>query len=83
MHIIDLAIICFNEMRYCNFLSSLLGQNSNTGTYAKSMKRNRAAKCWTPFLNDWVKINVDASKRHTIGSTTIGYVMKDRRGTTI
>lgn len=35
---------------------------------------------WTLPPNGCIKIKVDASKRYTIASTTIGLVRKDRRG---
>lgn len=49
----------------------------------KPLKQKRVASRWTALPDGWIKTNVDASRRYSTGSSTIGYVMKDKIGTTI
>lgn len=38
---------------------------------------------WIPPLAGYIKIDVDAFKRYTIGSTTIGIVGKEKHGVAV
>lgn len=46
------------------------------------MKHHRPTESWTAPPNAWIEVNVDASRRPSTGTTTIGYVMKDKGGPT-
>lgn len=58
--------------------SNVFGQDNSVGTHAYVKRRSRVEYSWRPPPDGWVKINVDASKRHWITSTSIGYVMRDQ-----
>lgn len=81
--IINLAVNCINELRYCNFMASLFDQDFSSGNRTKLMMKRHTRINWIPSPEGYIKVNVDASKRHATGSTTIGFIGEDNRGVTV
>lgn len=69
---------CLNEMIYYNFVSNLLVQDCTGDTCAKLLKRKQLVTKLDFTPDGWTKINVDAYYM----VSTIGYVVKDKRGNT-
>lgn len=66
-HIIDLAVNYFNEMRYYNFESTLISQESNAGNSSDHKKKRLMQMSRIPPPDGRNTINVDSSKRYTKG----------------
>lgn len=70
-------------MRYNNFVFTLLVQVCTVDTCARLLKRKQLATK-LDFTPGWLdNSQCRCFKRHTIWSTTIGYVVKDERDNTI
>lgn len=69
----------FHDMRYYNIVSNIIGQNSKVNVQRKSKRRERRELSWSLPAEDWIKMNVDASRRQCIGLTSIGYIMRNNK----
>lgn len=71
-HIINLTVNMFDDVRYHNNSSGVFVQ------YCKVLKRIPKS-IWKPLPEDWIKLNVDASRRHAIRLISLGYIMRDNQ----
>lgn len=61
----------------------MFGQDSSVGNQVYVNKRSSAEYRWRSPPEGWVKVNVDASRRHWMKSTSISYIMRDHHSKVI
>lgn len=76
VHIVNLAVRLFDDMRNYNFVSSIFLQCFITAAHTNSTKE-QIDSIWNQPPEDWVKFNTDASKQVSTRSAPEGYVMRD------
>lgn len=78
------AVNMFNNMRYYNVLSNVFGHEGSTDAHRKTKTKDKLKLRWNhPTPESWIKINVNPSKRQSMSSTSISYIMKDNRSNII
>lgn len=76
-HVINSAVNLFDDMRYYNVISGILGRDDITSTQATSRRLDRPFIRWSPPTEGWIKINMDISRRECTYMESIGYIMRD------
>lgn len=77
-HIINVAIKLFDNMRYYNIRNFW-----SIGTYRNPMKKTQITSIRKLPLEDCVKINANASERHSTRLASKGYVISNNHATII
>lgn len=75
-HVISLVVDLFDDMGYYNVVSSFFDQVDGIRKRLNLKKIGRSELCWKPPPEEWIKINMDASRRIGSKSTSIGYITR-------
>lgn len=75
--IINLAVNTIHDIRYYNFFSSMFEQEGNFKDKRLFKRKNQTVHQRNPLPEGWMKTNVDAFRKQSTRSTSIGYIMKD------
>lgn len=67
------------DMRFYNVVASIFGQDGST----KSWTNNQLELRLRAPTKGWLKINIDASRRHDLKSISIGLIMRDDQANAI
>lgn len=66
----------FHDTKYFSDLSNIFQQDANDKDHCRPSRRNPNGR-WIPPDRNWIKINVDTSRRDNLRSTTITFIIKD------
>lgn len=75
--VINCAECTFHDIEYFNNVSDLFQQVIDDRVKCRPNKKNPHNGIWLPPDRNWIKINVDASRRDDVRSSSIGFIMQD------
>lgn len=81
--IINLAECTFHDIKYFSSLSDIFQQVTDDTVKCSPNRRNPHNGRWNPPDKNQIKINVDASRRDELRSSTIGFITQDYEARTL
>lgn len=81
--VINVVVKLFDDTGYYNIVSGILGKDDRTSLQVLHRNHNPMPLRWNQPPENWIKINVDTSRRECTKVATIGYVMTESRSNVI